>query len=295
MWAEEPMRVRKRYLPPGWYPATAKQTRDAIEQMLASVRPGPPAACAGVAPHAGWEFSGALALGVFSRIVRSIDSIVIIGGHLGPSDGLLCAFEEGYETPLGTIEADGELLERLREKLDILEDRYADNTVEVQLPFVRAVLPGVKVLAVRASPSRDAEKLGRTLAETSRAIGRRIAVVGSTDLTHYGTNYGFEPAGSGERALKWVRDINDRRLIESLLAMDVDAAIERSLRERSACSVGGAVAAMSFAREMGCAEGKLVKYMTSHEVHPSESFVGYAAIVYPSPGGPDREEASTEK
>jgi AmmeMemoRadiSam system protein B len=278
------MRVRKRYLPPGWYPGGAKQARDAIEGMLANIRPGPPSAIAGIAPHAGWEFSGALALGVLSRIIRSIDTIVIIGGHLGPSDGILCAFEEGYETPLGTIEADTELLEALRCSMTLLEDRYADNTVEVQLPFVRHFFPGVKALAMRASPSLDAVRLGTTLAKIAGTTGKRLAAIGSTDLTHYGTNYGFLPTGTGERALRWVRDINDRRFIESCMAMDADAAIERALKERSACSAGGAVAAMCYARAIGCAEGKLVKYMTSYEVHPSDSFVGYAAIVYPQGG-----------
>lgn len=277
------MRVRKRYLPPGWYPSGARETREAIERMLRDIRPGPPTAIAGIAPHAGWDFSGAIALGVISRILRSIDTIVIIGGHLGPSDGILCAFEEGYETPLGPIEADMELLESLKCRLSLEEDRYADNTVEVQLPLVRHFLPGIKALAMRASPSADAERLGAALFQVSREKGRRLVVIGSTDLTHYGTNYGFQPAGMGERALKWVRDVNDRRFIESCMAMDAGAAIERSLKERSACSAGGAVAALSFARASGVEAGRLLKYMTSHEIHPSDSFVGYAGIVYSTP------------
>ena len=280
------MRVRKRYLPPGWYPSGAKQIHEAIEHMLRETRPGPPSAVAGIAPHAGWEFSGAIALGVFSRILRSIDLIVIIGGHLGPSDGILCAFEEGYETPLGTIEADMEILEALRGRITLEEDRYADNTVEIQLPFIRHFFPGTMALAMRASPSHDAVRLGKELADVAAQKGRRLAVIGSTDLTHYGTNYGFQPAGMGERALKWVRDVNDRRFVESCMAMDAEAAIERSLKERSACSAGGAVAAMTFARAVGSEPGRLVKYMTSYEVHPSDSFVGYAGVVYPMKDSP---------
>jgi AmmeMemoRadiSam system protein B len=237
-----------------------------------------------VAPHAGWEFSGALALAVFSRIPRTIDTMVIIGGHLGPADGILAAFEEGYETPEGVIDADTELLEALRPRCHVREDRSADNTVEIQLPFVRHLFPGVKALGMRAAPSEEAFALGEVLAEVSRQAGRRIAVVGSTDLTHYGPNYGFLPKGTGERALGWVRDVNDRRFIDSLLALDAEGARERSLRERSACSAGGALAAMGFARASGCAGGVLVKYMTSRDVYPGESFVGYAAVVYPAPG-----------
>jgi hypothetical protein len=150
----------------------------------------------------------------------------------------------------------------------------------VQLPFVKYLFPRAKVLGMRASPSRDADRLGKAIAEAARGLGRKIAVAGSTDLTHYGSSYGFAPAGTGNKALRWVREVNDRRLIESLLAMEFDSALERALTERSACSVGGALAALSFARENGVRKGELVRYSTSFDVHPADSFVGYAGILY---------------
>ena len=275
------MRVRKRYLPPGWYPGAEEQIRDAIECMARSFPSVTATAIAGVVPHAGWEFSGSLALEVLSRISRSMDTMVIIGGHLGPADGILCAFEDEYETPLGSIPADLELLGQIRAALPVREDRHADNPVEVQLPFVRHLFPDVRVLGMRVSPSADAARLGAAITKAALKLGRRVAVVGSTDLTHYGHSYGFAPAGTGPQALRWVRDVNDRRLIESLLAMDFDDALQKALRERSACSVGGALAAVSFAQDNGVEQGRLVRYMTSFDVHPAESFVGYAGILYP--------------
>lgn len=274
------MRVRRRYLPPGWYPGAEENAREAIENMERSINPEPARGIAGIVPHAGWEFSGGLAFEVLSRISRTMDTIVIIGGHLGPADGILCAFEDSYETPLGLLPADLELLAAVRAAVPVTEDRSADNTVEVQLPFVRYLFPAAKVLGMRASPSRDADRLGKALAEAARGLGRRVGVAGSTDLTHYGSSYGFAPAGSGNKALRWVREVNDHRFIESLLAMEFDSALERALRERSACSAGGALAALSFARENGVREGRLLRYATSYDVHPDESFVGYAGILY---------------
>ena len=275
------MHVRKRYLPPGWYPGAEEQIRGAIESMRRSFPSATATGIAGVVPHAGWEFSGSLALEVLSRISRSLDTMVIIGGHLGPADGILCAFEDAYETPLGLIPADAELLAEIRAALPVREDRHADNTVEVQLPFVRHLFPDVHVLGMRVSPSADASRLGAAIAKAALKLGRRVAVVGSTDLTHYGQSYGFAPAGTGPQALRWVREVNDRRFIESLLAMDFDGALEKALRERSACSAGGALAALRFAQENGVEQGTLVRYMTSFDVHPAESFVGYAGILYP--------------
>jgi len=275
------MSVRKRSLPPGWYPFGTEDATDAIQAMSRLLPPrSGERGIAGVVPHAGWEFSGCLALEVMSCISRSIDAIVIIGGHLSPSDGILCAMEDFYETPLGPVAADQGLREALLRSLRIREDRFEDNSVEVQLPFVRHLFPNARVLGLRASPSSEAIRLGSAIAEAAEALGRTIAVIGSTDLTHYGPNYGFSPAGRGDKARSWVAEVNDRRLIEALTAMDSTAILEHAGKERSACSAGGALGAVSFAHRMGIQKGRLLRYMTSYDVHPAESFVGYAGVLY---------------
>jgi len=275
------MVIRRRSLPPGWYPSGRGEIVRRIEEFLkASPEPSPPA-CAAVAPHAGWEFSGRIACRALRCLPSDTETVVVVGGHLGQGEGVLAAFEQGYETPLGAVEADLELLEALRGRLEVSEDRYADNTVEIQLPFLRHLLPRARALALRASPSQAALRLGEALAACARETRRRTAVVGSTDLTHYGPNYGFSPRGSGTEAVKWVREVNDRRLVEALLGLQLEQALELAHREHSACSAGGAVAAARFARELGCARGELLEYATSHDVYPGSSFVGYAAIIYP--------------
>jgi AmmeMemoRadiSam system protein B len=217
---------------------------------------------------------------VLSSLARGIDTIVIIGGHMGSTDRIVSAFEDSYDTPLGEMKADLRLLDAIRSRLDIHEDRERDNTVEVQLPLVRYLAPAVMVLGLRAPPSTAAEALGAAIAAAAAETGRRVAVAGSTDLTHYGSNYDFSPAGGGAEAVRWVREVNDRRIVESMLGLDVTAALDRARMERSACSIGGAVAAMSFAKSLGATSGRLVGYMTSCDVLPAASFVGYAGILY---------------
>jgi AmmeMemoRadiSam system protein B len=94
------MKVRKRSLPTGWYPGNAEETRREIEMMMARKAPAPPGgrppACAGILPHAGWHFSGRLALEVLSVLCRGVDTMVIIGGHMASSDRIVCAPEDGY-------------------------------------------------------------------------------------------------------------------------------------------------------------------------------------------------------
>ena len=274
------MNIRMRSLPSGWYPGTASKTKTAIEHMLISVKSMYNNAVAGIVPHAGWEFSGKITLKVLKSLIHGIDTIVVVGGHLHKDEGVLGAYEEGYETPLGIVKADLELLQAVKESIAVKEDRYADNTVEIQLPFIKYLFPDVNVLALRAAPSETSMLLGKTLAVSSEKLKKRITVIGSTDLTHYGPNYGYLPKGTGETALKWAMEVNDRGFLDNLLAFNGEAALDHANENHSACSAGGAVTALSYAMAKGSKRGVLLDHYSSNKIYSGESFVGYAGLVY---------------
>ena len=133
---------------------------------------------------------------------------------------------------------------------------------------------------LRVGAGIESIELGSLLSEITEKAGKKAVVIGSTDLTHYGSGYMFTPAGTGPEAVKWVKEVNDRRIIEQLTEMDSGAVIDLALRERSACSPGAAAAAVEFALEKGADCAKLVDYCSSFDVSPSSSFVGYAGVVY---------------
>ena len=74
-----------------------------------------------------------------------------------------------------------------------------------------------------------------------------ILVFGSTDLTHYGPNYGLAPKGYGPEAVKWVKEVNDQPLHRRALKLDGPGMLKAALQDQSACSPGGAVAAVAAA------------------------------------------------
>jgi len=274
------MRIRRRLLPSGWYPETREGTLEEIESLKADLKVEPVEVWAGLVPHAGWAYSGKAALQVFLAIKNVPETLVVVGGHLHPGAGIWAAREEGYQTPLGPIEADLKLLSFLEERLEIKEDNEADNTVEIQLPFIAALFSRVRVLWLRAAPSEEAIVLGEVLAEAASHLGKKVIVIGSTDLTHYGPNYGFYPKGTGKEAVNWVKQVNDRRFLELLLKQDLKGALDDASRHYSACSAGGAVAAASFAKQLGATCAQLLCYYTSYDVMPHSSFVGYAGLIY---------------
>ena len=105
-------------------------------------------------------------------------------------------------------------------------------------------------------------------------------VIGSTDLTHYGFNYGFIPKGTGASAVNWVRNENDRKVIEAMLAMNPTGVIEEALANQNACCSGAAAAAMAAGKALGAASAIQTAYATSYDKSPGDSFVGYVGIVF---------------
>jgi AmmeMemoRadiSam system protein B len=117
------------------------------------------------------------------------------------------------------------------------------------------------------------------VAAVAKELKVSIMFFGSTDLTHYGPNYGFSPQGYGPEAVKWVKEVNDKKFIDAALKLDGAGMLKIAAQDQSACSAGGAVAAVAAAKADGAHQAALVDYYTSYDIMPGDSFVGYAGIV----------------
>lgn len=279
--------MRARSLPMGWYPATGAEAMETFAEWdgRAAARRsavGPAVgAVAAIAPHAGWHYSGELAWRSWKALGEA-DAVVIVGGHLSSGAGFRYYAEGGFDTPLGEVASESELAARLAKAVGAIADRSQDNTVEVQLPMMAARFPGVPVACFRAPNDAGAAALGIATAEYAAEKGLRIRVLGSTDLTHYGEPYGFEPAGPPPAGFEWARRA-DALIIDAFLSMDRATALERATRQRSACSVGAAIAAIAFAAASGASRAELLGKGSSDALSPGgDASVGYCSIAYAS-------------
>jgi AmmeMemoRadiSam system protein B len=238
---------------------------------------------AAAAPHAGWYYSGAIAVRALFSLDQDVETLAVIGGHLPGGQSPLIAGEDAVETPLGEMPLDRDLGAEVSRALGCRPDRSGDNTVEVLVPLAHYRFPRAKLLWLRFPADRSAFDAGRELARIAGRLGRKLAVLGSTDLTHYGENYGFMPRGEGEAALAWVREVNDARFIEAVIAGDPDGILRRAGEDYSACSAGAVLGALGFALEGGAGKAELLAYGTSAVRSPGEvppSFVGYGAFCW---------------
>jgi len=272
------METRRRRLPAGWYPEDGTGVSSELRAMEVEYAPVAVPAIAAVAPHASWTFSGALAWAAW-RSAGPTDTVVVIGGHLPAGAPFLAAMEDAFETPTGLMRADAELRDAVVTELSARPDVYADNTVEIHLPMARTRFPDAKLAWFRAPNEMGAARLGEALAAYARTSGRTLFVMGSTDLTHYGPNYGFEPGGRGTAGRAWARE-GDHAIAAAFAGMDAATAVVLADDRRAACSVGAAVAAMAYAAAIGRTEGRTIGEASSWDLMRGDSFVGYCSVVY---------------
>ncbi len=288
-------------------PAVAGQfypgTKEACEQALAEFRLEEPKLpkeligahiVGGVVPHAGWSYSGAIALAVFDLLAQAspkpetvlifatshraeirLPSVQAAGAWQVPGEDL--AIDEEFAR-IFLEEAGGGLL------IDWPAIHLGDHAIEVQLPILKETLPGVRFVPVAMPMCPLGPEVGIAAAKAAQKFGREVVALASTDLTHYGPNYyRFAPHGVGLEAHRWSKDVNDGLFLEKVIKLDAEGAFEAGARDQSACGPAAAAAVIAFAKERGATRATLIDHRTSWETNRGRStepqdFVGYAAL-----------------
>ena len=242
----------------------------------------------GIVPHAGWYYSGRTASRVYLSIRhrRSPRTFVLFGAVHVPGVHSFAVYPDGsWQTPLGEAEVDRSLAEMFLEEIPdlLVPDTRAharEHSIEVQLPMIKYLFPDARIVPIAAPPLEEAVKLGGRIGRL--IAGMDVAVIGSSDLTHYGDDYGFAPAGYGEDARAWMRS-NDMKIIGAALDMQAERIIPEAEADWNSCGAGAMAATVAAAKSVGAGKGVLLEYTSSFDVRPEEEFrmaVGYAGIIF---------------
>lgn len=226
-----------------------------------------------VMPHAGYQFSGAVAGATVSR-VEPTDTFVVMGpSHTGIGEPFSIMTEGAWRTPLGEVPIDTELATRILACSGLLREDVAahlqEHSVEVQLPFLQFVRQDVRFVPIllAAADGAACRDVGRAVATAIEETGRPAVIIASGDMSHY------EPQQTAER--------KDRLGIEAILSLDADELLSRVGRLGiSMCAHAPAAAMIAAATQLGAGETELVDYRTSGDVTGDRSaVVGYAGII----------------
>lgn len=173
-----------------FYPSDPIELREMVGGLLTTasanaLRSDPKAL---VVPHAGYVYSGSIAARAYAQLTprRAIRKVVLIGpSHRVYLSGAALPGASAFATPLGEIEIDAGVKERLLAMPEVIESdspHELEHSLEVQLPFLQIVLGEftlVPIVLGQARPSHVAAVLAATWGDDE------TLVLASSDLSHY--------------------------------------------------------------------------------------------------------------
>ncbi|MBW2965004.1 AmmeMemoRadiSam system protein B [Candidatus Woesearchaeota archaeon] len=287
------MAVRRAIVAGQFYPEDKEELLDSIRKSFTS-KFGPGAlpgkrgrgrVYGAVAPHAGYFFSGAGAAWVYKEIAETEfpDTYVILGvNHSGPDT---CSSTDDWETPLGVVKCDTELVRLMYKKgLPLNSKAHTfEHSIEVQLPFLQFASTD-RTEKLRIAPvmiaDEEFERWGRIIKEAAKELGRKIVIICSSDFTHYGEGYGYTPFSDDVPARLKKLDEDAIFFITKPNPASFFDYTEKT--GATICGRYGICALLWLMKYLGEEKkGTLLKYYTSGDVVADYSnAVGYAAIVF---------------
>ncbi|HEY1361922.1 MAG TPA: AmmeMemoRadiSam system protein B [Xanthobacteraceae bacterium] len=173
-----------------FYPAEARRLSTTVADLLAAAPAGTgtsPKAL--IAPHAGYVYSGAVAAAAFARLhgcAQAVTRVVLIGpAHYVAVRGIAVPAADRFATPLGPVPIDRAALADLTELPFVVVDdvpHAPEHALEVELPFLQALLPSFRLVPLLAG---DAASFEAAAALERLWGGPETLIVVSSDLSHY--------------------------------------------------------------------------------------------------------------
>jgi len=258
-----------------WYPGQPARLAAEVRRYFDRVATAVTGEIIGlVSPHAGLVYSGPVAAHAYRQLEgRTYDVIVLVGPdhHVG-FEGVSIFPRGVFETPLGDLPIAEGVADAVMAATPVVRDLPAahrwEHSLEMQLPFLQSVLPGVPIvpLVMGLQAPATVAALAGGLATALR--GRRPLLVASSDLSH---------RQESRRAAQL-----DRVIVEAVGRFDPEA-VELAIASYTnhACGGGPIVAVMRAARALGARDARVLCYADSSAVSGDTSeVVGYMAAVF---------------
>ncbi len=247
-----------------WYPGSKEELEDTLSCFFSNAAKKAPSKDlrAIVVPHAGYKYSGQVAMDGFSLLARgSIKRVIVIApSHSAAFEGACVPDYELYRTPLGEVRVSALTKELVNDPLITMMPRAHDSehSIEIELPFLQHVLSDFEVVPILIG-SLSWGSVEHLAAIIAGLLDKQTIIVASSDLSHY---------------LKYSDAVElDRSAIDSILALDLDKASVSQM-----CGLFPVFVTVRIAL-MNRWEPLLLAYKNSGDVtRDKSSVVGYCSI-----------------
>jgi AmmeMemoRadiSam system protein B len=256
-----------------WYPAESAELAFEVDRCLSGVTDAPPheSVVGLVAPHAGIVYSGPVAAHSYKAVQGGAYEVAVLIGpsHRSAFSGVALYPRGSFDTPLGPIDIAEDVAASLEDATPVVSANPAvhgaEHSLEMQLPFLRRVLPGTPIVPMIMGDQSEAtmRSLGQALATV--LAGRRALLIASSDLSHY--------------LDARMAAVTDGAVLDCVARFDTPG-LMALLRERPdhACGGGPIVSVMLASRALGAQTGRVLCYADSGDVSGDKTaVVGYMA------------------
>ncbi len=243
-----------------FYPGNPAVLRETVAGFVGPFDPMP-GAVGMVVPHAGLQYSGAVAGRGYALAPNDPEVVIICApSHRFPVRGAVIPDVTAFLTPLGPVEVDSEAAGVIRRRIGVGSAVFPEHSLEVQLPFVKYRWPGTRVLpvvTVSDDPVFQRELAAALYRETGGAF-----FIASSDLSHY------HPLNEAVRLDSMVKD--------AFLSLSPERFASAIARGGEACGSAGMAILLYYAALAGANRGVEAGYSTSADAGAGESqVVGY--------------------
>lgn len=227
-----------------------------------------------ILPHAGYTYSGNTAAYGFNLLKnKNYKKVIIISpSHREYFAGVSIFNGDAYKTPLGVVNVDKELAQKIIEGSKTIsfgmEGHRQEHAIEVQIPFLQTVLMDFKIVPIVMGD--QGKVFVDDLAEQiSKVTDEKTVILASSDLSHF---YSKQKATELDSIVaKHILDFDYEKLQNDL-----------DNRKCEACGGGPIVVLMKAAVLLGMKKSELLNRSDSGDVSGDNSeVVGYlSAAIY---------------
>ena len=150
-----------------------------------------------VLPHAGYRFSGQIAVRALKTANKEYERIIVMGpSHTAYMEEMLSVPRvTHYETPLGQVPLDVDFINKLLEYSVFRSMPYAhkdEHSVQIELPLLQYNRKDFKFVPIVAGQCslETIRKAGNIL---TSLVDDKTLVIASSDFVHYGTRFRYVP------------------------------------------------------------------------------------------------------
>jgi len=249
-----------------------KELTRSIEELAGKI-PAKTIARGIILPHAGYPYSGKVAATTLAKIAAKKNVIILGNNHTGLGQPFSLYDKGGWETPLGTVEINEDISEKiLNTPGPIVTDTNAhrfEHSIEVELPMLQKLWGNFKMNPIACMPASllEYEKAAAQICEAIKSYIPDITIIASSDMTHY------EP---DTRARK-----KDSLAIDQIIKLDAAELVKVVEKENiSMCGIAPVCVLINCMKILGARKAQVVLYQTSGDsTKDYSSVVGYAGII----------------